>query len=893
MAERDSGLFVRHELTQIEDAAVDGLLADPAKRSLLMQDLPPRLWQRFPTKGDGISQLQSDLDTLNRLPGVEGVAGPPLGVWLDSAARQLGLRPEAKRLAGWAEQARERARAGPGDDPVAVWRAYVRTHHKTLVPFFDGGADAVLATRSVIQVEVAPHLRGVPDAPDLIGPTTLRALLERPHQGPARWVVLGEPGAGKSTLARHLAWQLCDPNASSDGPVPVLLSLARLTDAKQHPFAVAEAALRHTPGGAGLAVRLHALAAQPGRVWLLLDGFDEVPEARVADAIDDLRELDRSLPHVTIAVLSRPVGWARHALGGIYRRADVQPLRPDQQRALLRAWRGEAAGDAVWRAITDRDALVELGRNPLMLTLLAMLSREQPALPVTRSGLYDAAIELLLRRGHCQQPRGVESPTIARDLLGALSLALTDDGAPNWSEDTLIRALHAVRDADPSLDRRCTRTWPGGVDTSLRDIARNSGIIAAHDGPGEPWRYLHRSLRERLAAEALARQGAAAVVERVKALGLEIEQGNQRVDEARLGQWGETLGMACGLLDDPAAALDRLRALSPALALRVIADVEALSAEDALRFIEGINPRDGRAWDGDTLARALRSRPDAAEALWTRVTPAAEIDRLAWLHAALDALAGPVDRERFFTACGRWPRGGPPTVTVLPDAVAAEAARVAGLTLVVVPLGAFTMGEGREAYRVRLTRPYALGVVPVTVGEYRRFDPAHRNPGGDRQPVTRVSWWRARLFAAWLGCRLPTEAEWEYGCRGGTQTRYWSGDSEADLDRVGWHAGNSGGRVHPVGEKPANAYGLRDVHGNVMEWVADWYGAYPASEGPPRADPTGPATGDARVVRGGSFDYPAGFARAAERDWWWPGSRSLRIGFRLARPAPNPVTDIR
>lgn len=116
MAERHGGLFARHELTAIEDAAIDGLLADPVKRSLLMQDLPPRLWQRFPTKGDGISQLQSDLDTLNRLPEVEGVTGPPLAVWLDNAARQLEPLADAAQFRAWAEHARERARAAPGDD---------------------------------------------------------------------------------------------------------------------------------------------------------------------------------------------------------------------------------------------------------------------------------------------------------------------------------------------------------------------------------------------------------------------------------------------------------------------------------------------------------------------------------------------------------------------------------------------------------------------------------------------------------------------------------------------------------------------------------------------------------------------------------------------------------
>lgn len=277
------------------------------------------------------------------------------------------------------------------------------------------------------------------------------------------------------------------------------------------------------------------------------------------------------------------------------------------------------------------------------------------------------------------------------------------------------------------------------------------------------------------------------------------------------------------------------------LALRVVADVEALSAEDVMRFVEGIDPRDGSIWDGDTLLRVLRDRPGVDAALWARVTPSADLDRLAWLHHAIEGLTGPVERERFFTAAGRWPRGGPPTVTVLPDAVAAASAPAAGLTLVSIPVGEFTRGEGSEAHRVLLTRPYALGVAPVTVGEYRRFDPQHRCPGGERRPVSAVSWWRARLFAAWLGCRLPSEAEWENGCRGGNTTRYWSGDDEAALDRVGWYADNSGGAAHPVGEKPANAYGLRDVHGNVWEWCADWYGDYPAVTGAPAGRPGRPA----------------------------------------------------
>lgn len=115
-----------------------------------------------------------------------------------------------------------------------------------------------------------------------------------------------------------------------------------------------------------------------------------------------------------------------------------------------------------------------------------------------------------------------------------------------------MRALHAARRIDRELDDDCARTWTGAVEVALTDIAQHSGVIAAHDGATERWRYLHRSLRERLAAEALAAQGAYAVIARVRGLGIKKGEHGEEIDEARLGQWGETLGMACGLLSDPA-----------------------------------------------------------------------------------------------------------------------------------------------------------------------------------------------------------------------------------------------------------------------------------------------------------------------------------------------------
>jgi formylglycine-generating enzyme required for sulfatase activity len=228
-----------------------------------------------------------------------------------------------------------------------------------------------------------------------------------------------------------------------------------------------------------------------------------------------------------------------------------------------------------------------------------------------------------------------------------------------------------------------------------------------------------------------------------------------------------------------------------------------------------------------------------------------------------------------------------------------------GPAMVIIPAGSFWMGsfenlreiyEHRRApHEVTFSRPFALGKRPVTFSEYDRFAKAtgklKPNDGGwgrGPRPVINVSWTDADVYADWL-CeqsgrrfRLPSEAEWEYACRGGTQTQWFFGDEETDIGEYAWFAGNSGKRTHPAGQKKPNPWGLHDVHGNVLEWVQDcWHENYH------RAPTDGSAWiqgGDCerRVVRGGSwYDVPA-YLCSAKRDWNPRKFQSLYLGFRLA-----------
>jgi formylglycine-generating enzyme required for sulfatase activity len=209
-------------------------------------------------------------------------------------------------------------------------------------------------------------------------------------------------------------------------------------------------------------------------------------------------------------------------------------------------------------------------------------------------------------------------------------------------------------------------------------------------------------------------------------------------------------------------------------------------------------------------------------------------------------------------------------------------------------------------HRVRITRPFYLGVYPVTQQEYERVigsNPSATTEDG-RHPVEQVSWFDAVTFCNKLserenlpsyytiagaevsirgraGYRLLTEAEWEYACRAGSTTRFSSGDDEAALRDYGWFLGNSASSTHPVGERKPNAWGLCDMHGNVFEWCQDWYDAeyYGTSV---QEDPPGPSSGVARVVRGGSYLSPALGARSAARTANPPDRKIDYLGFRCA-----------
>ncbi len=213
---------------------------------------------------------------------------------------------------------------------------------------------------------------------------------------------------------------------------------------------------------------------------------------------------------------------------------------------------------------------------------------------------------------------------------------------------------------------------------------------------------------------------------------------------------------------------------------------------------------------------------------------------------------------------------------------------------ILITAGSYTIGSppgegGRSSdesqAEVRLSQPFWLAKTEVTQAQWEVV--MGGNPSsfkGPNLPVESVSWADAQACITKLNEKrllpegwkfvLPTEAQWEYACRAGEKGPYSGGA----LNEVGWYKDNSGTRMHEVGQKNANAWGLQDMHGNVFEWCADWY----ADTFKGGIDPAGASSGKYRVCRGGAWDFAASFCRSAYRDRRNPDYRGSTLGFRLA-----------
>jgi len=321
-----------------------------------------------------------------------------------------------------------------------------------------------------------------------------------------------------------------------------------------------------------------------------------------------------------------------------------------------------------------------------------------------------------------------------------------------------------------------------------------------------------------------------------------------------------------------------------------------------------------------TLLTAGQLKKERLEEMWERLErqdgdlEALEIDMATSASGAASPVFTALDNIRTLVEVRLAPLA-PAPVTVAPEMgeVASRPRAVSvsppeprlidrfGIAFILIPSGTFQMGSERGSddekpvHTVRLSRPFYLGIYPVTQRQWKAV--MGSNPSrfqGPEHPVEQVSWDKVQEFIRSLNThegralyRLPTEAEWEYAARAGATGDYSFGDDVTQLSRYAWYEDNARGTTHPVGQLRPNSWGLYDMHGNVWEWVQDWYNnqeyARRTTRGTAVVDPAGPAAGSDRVDRGGSWLHTARYCRSAYRLDDAPGLRYGGLGVRLLR----------
>ncbi len=821
--------------------------------------------------------------------------------------------------------ATELERLGDGGEGglLGTWLARVARDHSNLVPFFEQ-ADLELLDRVYVQLEVRPEERLTRGKEEMaLGferqHLTLRDLLVLPRGEPSwvthRWVVLGDPGAGKTTLLRHLAATLAADTQRRW--VPVFESLPRLMRETEFLITRLEGQLRRAGAPAkGLAAALES-EAQEGRLLLLLDGLDEVPRERREEAESTLRDLSARWPETPIVVTSRPIGYRRP--GSEFVELDLLAFDEGQRREFLERWLGRSTASVdpglaaeVMKVLRGDRGLWDLSGNPLYLTLMALLFEQGKKPERNRATLYEQVFDLLLDGRHRPGGKPIDAKKAVYAVLRRLACDMTRD-----NRDTELKADLEARLLREEHDTLCAPlrrvpAWERSLGPFLDDLAEITGILGPHDGPTADWRYWHRTFREALTAEQLAAEmeagGEAAIVAKAREVA---------GDE---GRWAEPFALLVGRVEDPDGLVTSLVEANRALGLRAVATAQRLKDEtlrtvlnltgkwkersEVYREIPDLIDDPERAL---ALVDQLRQRMrDGNDLYFLEETAVAIGERWPDVARLVEQL-----RDRFYDHI-------PEPSEELFRKVETRDGWVDLWREIPAAEGWVGAADGEEdhawehpRHRVTIEQPFSMAVVPVTNAQYTAFDPGHawyERKGVSREvlarhPVVNVTWYAAVAFCRWLsasfsGARLPLEEEWEYACRAGTETRYWSGNKEKDLERVGWYRGNSGSRTHRVGQKPANPWQLYDMHGNVREWTSTAYAdvdayvkAYEGREAGISIDPAAPVAaasrGGVRVLRGGSYIDSAVNARAAYRFRSSPGDVFRFQGFRVVLPRPR------
>ncbi|MCP4264743.1 MAG: SUMF1/EgtB/PvdO family nonheme iron enzyme [Candidatus Brocadiaceae bacterium] len=769
-------------------------------------------------------------------------------------------------LSNWVADNRPQLRRdtlSPGQDPVKMYYKAIGEKYATLTMI---GFDRKFEMDS-IYIPITVHIDREPSSSyqqdETIEKLHTHSLKAEDMVGlPSKVaVVLGEPGMGKTTLLHYLALR---ESKKVDPLFPIFVKLADFckTRGPLVPFLLSSVENYFTGSTMQNAARD---AIQNQQALILLDGLDEVSREEYSSVTESVRAFIAGHRNCRVIITSRKAGFQSNEAP--YRIFEIDKLPLAEISKFIGKWFKKETDLA--QRIAANSRIYELARNPFLLSIICVIFEKDESLPQRRLELYKkCSVTLLTLYDERNIPRvNLFTRLLKEEVLEDLAYHFFCRGIDEFDYKPLIKQVSQTLSG---LEKKDVNEE--GI---LREIRENSGLLQKSD---DNHLFVHRTffeyyvsckMRSNSQSEVLGRASETHWEEPIRLYAAQIEstaEGTQFMEKL----WAEDRALALRCYPD----MDRV--VEPGLIKKLL---HKANVEQRVELVKGLPQKISEPERiVETMSELFRWETNGEVIYWG----AQILEELRDTPGALDAVHLKLD-----------------------DGAEKRYKEFVEKDMVLVAGGQFEMGspDGDEeryrnetAHQVKVSK-FLISRYQITNKLYEKFDPNHRdqrdhNSKNDGQPAIYINWYEAVIFCRWLGCRLPTEAEWEYACRAGTVTPFSTGEN-LTADQANYNGnypykdnpkGKYVGKTTPVGAYQPNPWGLSDMHGNVWEWCTDWYGEEYYNECKKQGvveNPQGPETGSCRVLRGGGWDGYGQDCRSADRYSYGPDSRSDYIGFRL------------
>jgi formylglycine-generating enzyme required for sulfatase activity len=730
----------------------------------------------------------------------------------------------------------------PGEDPVKIYLEAIVKKYETL-PMIGERSFVMDSIYIPLSVHVDPKYRYAcqPDkTEEKLWNRSLKAedLLNLSDKVA---VVLGEPGMGKTTMLHYLALQVCK---RADGLFPIFVKLADFSKTREplESFLLATVGNYITGSTMQDAARN---AIQEQQALILLDGLDEVNRNEYQAVTDKIRSFITTHLNCRVIITSRKAGFQSKETP--YHIFEIDNLPFPEIEIFVNKW--FVTGTDLAARIAPNPRIHELAQNPFLLSIICVIFEKDQKLPQRRLDLYEKCIAELLTRYN----ENLFTRRLKERVLKDLAYHFFCQGVDEFPYTPLIeQVIQTLAEMKGTVNE----------DEVLREIRENSGLLQQSD---DNHLFVHRTFYEYYVSRKMRGDAPDAVL--------------SRVAESR---WEEPIRLYAAQIESITEGTQFLKTLwekDRALALRCFPDMDRVEPEliknllnqanvnERVELVKGLPEKIAEPEKIVETLRELFRWETNGEVIYWGAQILEEREEIKKIPGALEIVKQKLD-----------------------DGVTERYQEYLEKDMIPIPAGQFKMGgeeyeSEKPVHEVKLDR-FLISRYQITNRLYEMFDPNHRQrrdeySDQDDQPVIYVNWYEAVSFCRWLGCRLPTEAEWEYACRAGTTMPFHT-EKKLTADQANFN--QKIGKTTSVGNYPPNEWGLYDMHGNVWEWCRDWYNEKFYNECKRQGiigNPQGPETGSFRVLRGGSWYGQAENLRSFYRGCYYPDVRYDAVGFRV------------